>query len=222
MKSTKNIECPSCKEHDRIQFLQLTSEQEDGTEYIGEAAKCTRCDLVAPIAAWKRMRKAPARKKRDTPEVLERSNRLVDAMFERNRICNSESSSFTTHAEKDIVLRNGQQYWTLHQERGISPLLATQIGTLPSRKAFPHQGFCSFGFDTPEELANHIIFMGSDPSEIFRRGARLARVNVQNNRLSIEFFSSWQAASEAQSIFLAAELGAHHRLGKNSRNSDIR
>lgn len=44
--------CPFCKKADRLSLINWTHERPDGTEYIGEAVKCDRCDAIAPLAVF--------------------------------------------------------------------------------------------------------------------------------------------------------------------------
>ncbi len=49
------IPCPFCKSTDSLEVLPWISERKDGTEYDGDAVKCTRCDSITPVASWARL-----------------------------------------------------------------------------------------------------------------------------------------------------------------------
>lgn len=42
--------CPFCGKSDRLVVIDWTHERPDGSEYIGDAVKCDRCDAIAPLA----------------------------------------------------------------------------------------------------------------------------------------------------------------------------
>jgi hypothetical protein len=44
--------CPFCRQSDRLETIDWSSERQDGTEYVGEAVRCNRCDAIAPVPAW--------------------------------------------------------------------------------------------------------------------------------------------------------------------------
>jgi hypothetical protein len=44
--------CPFCRRSDSLETLNWSQERYDGTEYIGEAVRCNRCDCIAPLEAW--------------------------------------------------------------------------------------------------------------------------------------------------------------------------
>ncbi len=45
--------CPFCRLSDQLEAINWTSERNDGSEFIGEAVKCHRCEAIAPLSAWK-------------------------------------------------------------------------------------------------------------------------------------------------------------------------
>jgi hypothetical protein len=44
--------CPFCMESDALRKTEWTHERADGSEFIGPAFVCDRCDAVAPVAKW--------------------------------------------------------------------------------------------------------------------------------------------------------------------------
>ena len=44
--------CPFCKQSDRLRGVNWTHEHPDGTEFIGPALICDRCDAIAPAGLW--------------------------------------------------------------------------------------------------------------------------------------------------------------------------
>lgn len=55
-KSSKAVlcACPFCHRADQLDIIGWTHEREDGSEYIGDAVKCNRCDAIAPLNVWQR------------------------------------------------------------------------------------------------------------------------------------------------------------------------
>jgi hypothetical protein len=49
------IPCPFCNRTDMLIILRWTNERPDGTEYIGDAVKCERCDAIAAVESWARL-----------------------------------------------------------------------------------------------------------------------------------------------------------------------
>ncbi len=45
-------DCPFCHQDDELEILDWTTERRDGSEFIGEAVRCNRCDAFAPLAKW--------------------------------------------------------------------------------------------------------------------------------------------------------------------------
>ena len=48
--------CPFCGKRDKLVLIDWTHERPDGTEYIGDAVKCDRCDTVVPLAVFQNSR----------------------------------------------------------------------------------------------------------------------------------------------------------------------
>lgn len=44
--------CPFCRLADMLEIIGWSTERNDGSEYIGPAVRCNRCDAIAPKAAW--------------------------------------------------------------------------------------------------------------------------------------------------------------------------
>lgn len=44
--------CPFCGKSDRLVVIDWTHERPDGSEYIGDAVKCDRCDAIAPLTVF--------------------------------------------------------------------------------------------------------------------------------------------------------------------------
>lgn len=44
--------CPFCHLVDQLEIINWENERADGSEYIGDAVRCNRCDAIAPMAAW--------------------------------------------------------------------------------------------------------------------------------------------------------------------------
>jgi len=44
--------CPFCDKTDHLEILTLTTERPDGSEFIGDAVKCTLCEALAPLIVW--------------------------------------------------------------------------------------------------------------------------------------------------------------------------
>ena len=44
--------CPFCRCGDLLEEIDWSNERADGSEYIGPAIRCNRCDAIAPAAAW--------------------------------------------------------------------------------------------------------------------------------------------------------------------------
>lgn len=57
--------CPFCGHADRLRKTRWTHERPDGSEYMGTALICDRCDAVAPAHLWK------ARKDHDNKNDME-------------------------------------------------------------------------------------------------------------------------------------------------------
>jgi len=47
-------ECPFCQLSDRIEIISWSNERADGSEFIGDAVRCNRCDAVVPLHLWQR------------------------------------------------------------------------------------------------------------------------------------------------------------------------
>jgi hypothetical protein len=47
--------CPFCNCSDRVEIINWSNERADGSEYIGDGARCNRCDAVAPLPAWRQL-----------------------------------------------------------------------------------------------------------------------------------------------------------------------
>jgi hypothetical protein len=46
------IPCPFCFKTDELEIINWSNERADGSEYNGKAARCNRCDAIAPLSAW--------------------------------------------------------------------------------------------------------------------------------------------------------------------------
>lgn len=47
-----NPPCPFCRQADRLETIGWTNDRADGSEYVGDAVRCNRCDAIAPLPAW--------------------------------------------------------------------------------------------------------------------------------------------------------------------------
>ncbi len=46
------LPCPFCLKTDELEIYNWSQERRDGTEYIGEAMRCHRCEAIATMGAW--------------------------------------------------------------------------------------------------------------------------------------------------------------------------
>ena len=49
------VPCPFCKRTDSLEIISWSHERDDGSEYIGDAVKCNRCDSVSSVESWARL-----------------------------------------------------------------------------------------------------------------------------------------------------------------------
>lgn len=49
------IPCPYCKRTDSLEIISWSNERKDGTEYVGDAVRCRRCDSIASADSWSRL-----------------------------------------------------------------------------------------------------------------------------------------------------------------------
>jgi hypothetical protein len=46
------LPCPYCGKTDELEIVNWSQERRDGTEYIGDAMRCHRCESIVTLAAW--------------------------------------------------------------------------------------------------------------------------------------------------------------------------
>ena len=47
--------CPFCRRKDLLEIIYWSTERPDGSEYMGHAVRCNRCDAIASLPAWLRL-----------------------------------------------------------------------------------------------------------------------------------------------------------------------
>lgn len=46
--------CPFCHQSDLLETIEWVHERKDQSEFHGEAVRCNRCDVIAPLPIWMR------------------------------------------------------------------------------------------------------------------------------------------------------------------------